>query len=133
MEKTLVLIKPDAVKRGLVGEIINLYEKKGLQIEKMKWFEPDKDRLAAHYRVHEGKAFYDSLMAFMLSGPLVAMVLKGDNAISVVRKINGATDYLEAECGSIRGLYAYSKTENCVHGSDGVDSATCEIDVWFGE
>lgn len=131
IQKTLVIIKPDAVKRGLVGEILKKYESKGLNIRQMKMLIASESRLEAHYSAHVGKPFYGNLLVFMKSGPLIVLVLEGPDSVEVVRKINGATHYLEAECGSIRGLYALSVTENCVHSSDSEENALKEIEIWF--
>ena len=130
-EKTLVIIKPDAVKRKLVGEIIKTYESKGLVIEKMAFGLLDSEKLRAHYKEHKGKSFYSRLIEFMRSGPAIALLLSGMDAIETVRVLNGATNYLEASPGSIRGRFAYDMTENLVHGSDGVESASRELDIWF--
>ena len=130
-QKTLVIIKPDAVKRGIIGEILKKYENKGLFISQMTMLTASDTRLEAHYSAHVEKPFYKSLVAFMKSGPMLVVVLEGPDAVEVVRKINGATHYLEAECGSIRGLYALSVTENCVHGSDSEENALKEIGIWF--
>ncbi len=131
IQKTLVIIKPDAVKRNLVGEIIKLYEIKGMKISQMTMLTATDSLLEAHYSAHIDKPFYKKLLAFMTSGPMIVLVLEGPDAIEVVRKINGATSYLEAECGSIRGLYAHDVTENCVHGSDSEENALREINIWF--
>jgi nucleoside-diphosphate kinase len=130
-QKTLAIIKPDAVNRGLVGEITRLYEIKGLKICQMKMLIAPESVLEAHYFEHIGKPFYENLISFMRSGPLVALVLEGPDAIKVVRKINGATDHLEAEYGTVRGLYALDLTQNCVHGSDSEENAMKEIAIWF--
>ncbi len=131
MEQTLVIIKPDAVKRQLVGELIQIYEKKGLIIEDMSYGIASLEALEAHYAEHKGKSFYDNLLSFMQSGPSLVMALSGKDAIQVVRKLNGATQFLEAECGSIRGQYALDVTQNVVHGSDSPESAAREIAIWF--
>ncbi len=131
MEKTLVLIKPDAVRRGLIGEIIGRYERKGLKICRMKMFRPDEEILRLHYSEHIGKDFYEALISFMMSGSIVAMIVEGNKAIESVRKINGKTNPFEAENGSIRGDFASSLTENIVHGSDSAENAQKEIDIWF--
>ena len=131
VERTLVILKPDVIKRGLVGEIIKHYESKMLRIASMKMVYADETILAKHYNEHIGKPFYPELIRFMSSGPVIAMIIEGANAIDNVRKINGATDPRQAECGSIRGLYANSKTENCVHGSDSEESAERECKIWF--
>lgn len=132
MEKTLVLIKPDAVERKLVGDIVTRYESKNLTIDDIKFFSGDrKELLEIHYEEHKGKGFYDELIEFMNSGKLIAIVASGENAIDTVRKINGKTHFMEAELGSIRGDYAYSLTKNLVHGSDSLESAGREISIWF--
>ena len=131
VQRTLVIIKPDAVKRSIVGEILKLYEIKGLKIRQMTMLTASDSLLEAHYAAHVDKPFYKNLLAFMKSGPMIVLVLEGPDAVEVVRKINGATSYLEAECGSIRGLYALSVTENCVHGSDSEENALKEINIWF--
>lgn len=133
MEKTLVLIKPDAVKRKLIGRIISVYEKKGLHICAVKILTPSEEIAEAHYDEHKDKVFFSSLIEFLRSGEVCAMIVEGENAVEAVRKINGATDPLSAEAGSIRGTYALSKSENCVHGSDSRESAKREIKIWFPE
>ncbi|MBS7526482.1 nucleoside-diphosphate kinase [Fusibacter paucivorans] len=132
MEKTLVIIKPDAVKRGLIGEIIKRYEAKQLTITKMMMLTPSRDTLVKHYAEHEGKSFFENLLAFMMSGDVVVMTITGPNAVAQVRKINGATKFLDAEMGTIRGDYGVDITANLVHGADSTDSAKKEIDIWFG-
>ncbi len=131
MEKTLVIIKPDAVKRGLIGTIIEMYEKKGLKITAMKLQNATDEILDLHYQEHIGKPFYESLTTFMKSGPLVVMVIEGDEAVEKVRKINGATNPIKAEFGTIRALYAESTTYNCVHGSDSIENGLKECAIWF--
>lgn len=131
MERTLVLIKPDAVRRGLVGEIIRRYEEKLLRIDKVRMLTADIELLAEHYAEHREKNFYNELMDYMSSGSSVAMVISGNHAIEIVRKINGATDFREAAIGTIRGDYADSKTYNLVHASDSFESAEREIKLWF--
>jgi len=133
IEQTLVIIKPDGVKRGLVGEIIKRYEAKQLHLLKMHMLMPTREMLEKHYAEHVGKPFFENLIAFMRSGEVVVMVLEGPDAISIVRKINGATKYLEAEMGTVRGDYATDTTANLVHGSDSVKSAQREMDIWFKE
>jgi nucleoside-diphosphate kinase len=130
-EKTLVLIKPDAVKRKLIGTLLKMYEEKGLEIEQIKSVFATEEQLARHYQAHIGKDFYPRLMTFMKSGMMIAIVLSGEQAIEIVRGVNGATDYLKADMGSIRGRFANGYTENCVHGSDSLESAEIEIDIWF--
>lgn len=131
IERTLVLIKPDAVKRGLVGEILSRYERKTLRIVAMEQREVDASMADKHYHEHLDRDFYPALRSFVTSGPLIALVLEGDDAISAVRLINGATDGRRAEPGSIRGDWALSNRENLVHGSDSPESATREIGLWF--
>ncbi|MDF2616564.1 MAG: ndk [Sedimentibacter sp.] len=133
MEKTLVLIKPDAVERKLIGEIISVYEKKGLNICALKLLIPSQEIAEEHYIEHKDKIFFLSLIEFLRSKEVCAMIVEGENAVETVRKINGATDPLNAEAGSIRGKYAISKSENCVHGSDSKESAKREIKIWFPE
>lgn len=130
-EQTLVIIKPDGVKRGLIGRIISMYEDKQLNIKDMRFLTATEDLLAKHYEEHQGKDFYPRLISFMTSGPCLVMVLEGDNAVSLVRKINGATNFLDADCGSIRGKFANHTTHNLVHGSDSTQSAVREIKIWF--
>ncbi|WP_341717219.1 nucleoside-diphosphate kinase [Micromonospora sp. FIMYZ51] len=130
-ERTLVLIKPDAVRRGLVGEIISRFERKGLRIDAMVSRTMDAALADAHYCEHVEKPFYPPLKTFMTSGPLVALVLSGDQVIDVVRGLIGATDGRKAVAGTIRGDLALSNRENLVHASDSADSAKREIALWF--
>lgn len=131
MEKTLVIIKPDGVRRGLIGEIISRYERKGLKIVEMKMVDPKQKTLMKHYHDHIEKDFFQELVQFMMSGKIVVMVVEGSNAVETVRKINGKTNPSDAENGSIRGDYAYSMTENIIHGSDSKENAEKEIKIWF--
>jgi nucleoside-diphosphate kinase len=130
-ERTLVLIKPDAVRRGLIGEILGRYERKGLTVVAMDQRRVAAELSDAHYAEHLEKGFYPSLRKFITGGPVIAMVLEGDSAVDVVRTINGATDGRKAEPGSIRGDLSLSTSENLVHGSDSTDSAAREIGLWF--
>ena len=130
-ERTLVLLKPDAVRRGLVGEIVGRYEAKGLTIVTIEWRRIDGEFADQHYAEHVDKPFYPPLREFVTAGPIVAMVLEGDAAIDVVRALNGATDGRKAEPGSIRGDLSLSNRENLVHGSDSSESAKREIALWF--
>lgn len=130
-ERTLVLIKPDAVRRGLVGEILRRYERKGLTIVVMDQRVIDGGLADRHYAEHLEKDFYPPLRAFMINGPLVAAVLEGDSAIDVVRLLNGATDARKSAPGTIRGDLALSNRENLVHGSDSPESAKREIELYF--
>jgi nucleoside-diphosphate kinase len=132
-QRTLVLLKPDALRRGLVGEIVGRYEAKGLRIAAMdlRWI--DAAQADRHYAEHVAKDFYPPLRDFVTSGPLVAMVLEGDQVVDVVRGLNGATDGRTAAPGSIRGDLSLSNRENLVHGSDSEESAAREIALWFGD
>jgi nucleoside-diphosphate kinase len=130
-QQTLVLIKPDAVRRGLVGEVLGRFEAKGLTIVAMEQRHIDAAQADAHYAEHVSKDFYPPLRDFVTSGPLVAAVFEGDEAIEVVRAINGATDGRKAAPGTIRGDLSLSNRENLVHGSDSPESAAREIALWF--
>ncbi len=130
-QRTLVLLKPDTVRRGLVGEVLSRFEAKGLSIVAMEQRTIDAEMADTHYAEHVERDFYPPLRAFVTSGPLVAMVLEGDQAIDVVRSLNGATDGRQAAPGSIRGDLALSNRENLVHGSDSPESAEREIELWF--
>jgi len=130
-ERTLVLIKPDAVARGLVGEVIGRFERKGLTIDTMVLRDMDAALADRHYAEHVSKAFYPPLKEFMTNGPLVAMILSGDQAVEVVRGLVGATDGRKAAPGTIRGDLSLSNQRNLVHASDSVDSAAREIALWF--
>lgn len=130
-ERTLVLIKPDAVRRGLVGEILARLERKGLVIEAMVLRAMDATFADEHYAEHVNKAFYPPLKEFMTAGPLVAAVVSGDQAVEVVRALVGATDGRTAAAGTIRGDFSLSNRENLVHASDSADSAKREIGLWF--
>lgn len=132
-DRTLVLIKPDAVLRGLVGEIISRFERKGLAIEAMRLRTMDEELANQHYYEHVEKAFYPSLREFMTAGPLVSLVLSGDQAIEVVRAMTGATDGRKAVPGTIRGDLSLSQQANVVHASDSPRSAEREISLWFPE
>lgn len=131
MERTLILFKPDAVQRGAVGEILGRFERKGLQIVGMKFMMLPKDLAEKHYAIHKGKGFYDGLIKFMTSSPIIAMVLQGPNVIEVCRKMMGATAGFKAEAGTIRGDYGISGGFNLLHGSDGPETAKAEIALWF--
>ena len=133
MERTLVLIKPDAVARGLVGEVLARFERKGLTIEAMHLRTLSPEIADRHYAEHVERDFYPPLRDFVTSGPLVAAVLEGEEAIEVVRAINGATDGRKAAPGTIRGDLSLSNRENLVHGSDSPESAEREIKIWFPE
>ncbi len=130
-QRTLVLIKPDAVRRGLVGEILGRYETKGLAIVAMEHRAIDADMADAHYAEHVEQPWYPPLREFAVSGPLVSLVLEGDEAIAVVRLLNGKTDGRVADPGTIRGDLSLSNRENLVHASDSEESAAREIALWF--
>jgi nucleoside-diphosphate kinase len=132
-QRTLVLLKPDTVARALVGQILGRYEAKGLRLVAMDLRTIDTEQAGAHYAEHVDKAFYPPLRDFVTSGPLVAMVLEGDEAVDIVRALNGATDGRKAAPGSIRGDLSLSNRENLVHGSDSPESAAREIALWFPE
>jgi nucleoside-diphosphate kinase len=131
IERSLVLVKPDAVRRGLLGEIISRFERKGLVIEAMELRTMDASLADEHYADHVDKAFYPPLKQFMTSGPLVALVLSGDQVIEVVRAMIGATDGRKAAAGTIRGDLSLSNRENLVHASDSPESAARELSLWF--
>lgn len=133
MERTLVLLKPDAVRRGLVGELLSRFEAKGLTIVAMQQRTIDAEMADRHYAEHVDKDFYPPLRDFVTSGPLVALVLEGDQAIDVVRALNGATDGRKALPGTIRGDLSLSNRENLVHGSDSVEAAEREIGIWYSD
>ena len=133
MEKTFAMIKPDAVQRGLVGTIISRYEAKGLRIAAMKIMQVTDELVRQHYAEHVNKPFFPGLLSYITSGPVVALVLEGKNAVAEVRKLNGATNPLEAACGTIRGDFAQEVGRNVVHGSDSVESAAREIAIYFDE
>jgi nucleoside-diphosphate kinase len=130
-EQTLSMIKPDGVARGLIGEIIGRFEKAGLKIRAMKLLHLSKSQALQFYEVHKERPFYDSLTSFMSSGPIVAMILEGDNAIQVNRDLMGATDYRQAAAGTIRADFAKEIEANIVHGSDSPENAQIEIAFFF--
>lgn len=131
MERTFVMIKPDGVRRGLVGTILQRYEQKGLRIVDAKFMKVPRKLAEEHYREHRSKPFFSDLINYITSGPVFAMVLEGEKAVSLVRLLNGATRVEEALPGTIRGDFATSTTENLVHGSDSVENAEREISLWF--
>ena len=130
-EQTLVLIKPDGVRRGLIGEVITRYEHKGLKIVGMKFLQLQLTTAEALYAVHHGKSFYDVLIEFMTSAPIVALAIEGRNAIKLVRLLNGETDPQKSQPGSIRGDFSINITHNIVHASDSRKSAQRELDILF--
>ena len=131
MSRTLILVKPDAFARGLTGEIIARFERKGLRIAAMQHMTMDEAMAKQHYAEHEGKPFFGELVSFITSGPLVAMVLEGYEAVKAARQVIGATNPLEAAPGSIRGDYALEVGQNMVHGSDANESAEREAKLFF--
>jgi nucleoside-diphosphate kinase len=130
-ERTLVLIKPDAMQRALAGEILARFERRGLQIVQAKLVQVDRDLAERHYAEHAEKPFFGELVEFITSTPTLALVLEGEGAIAVVRTTIGATDPAQAASGTIRGDLALSMPDNLVHGSDSPESAAREIDLWF--
>ncbi|MGP1534819.1 MAG: nucleoside-diphosphate kinase [Dialister pneumosintes] len=133
VEKTLVLVKPDGVKKHICGEVISRFERKGLALHAIKLIEVSMELAKRHYGEHEGKPFFQGLIDFITSGKVLAIVVEGENAIAAVRQINGATDPLKAVPGSIRGDFATSIDENIVHASDAPETAAREIGLWFPE
>ncbi len=131
MEKSLVLIKPDAMQRGLAGEIISRLEKKGLKIVAMKMLHIDKNLAQRHYAIHKGKAFFDDLVNFITSSPVIAIVFQGKNAVEIIRQMMGETDPAKAYKGTIRGDFGIDIGHNLVHGSDSLENASKEIDLFF--
>jgi nucleoside-diphosphate kinase len=133
MDQTLILVKPDAFARGLTGEIIARFERKGLRIAALKHMTVDDDLARQHYAEHDGKPFFGELVEFITSGPLVAMVLEGEQAVAAARQVIGATNPVEAAPGSIRGDFAIAVGQNMVHGSDSPESADREAALFFPE
>lgn len=132
MSRTLILVKPDAFARGLTGEVLARFERKGLKIAEMKRMVATRDVAEEHYAEHAERPFFGELVDFITSGPLVALVLEGDEAVVAARQLIGATNPLESATGSIRGDFATQIGENLVHGSDSDESAAREIAIWFG-
>lgn len=133
MERTLVLLKPDAVQRGLIGVIIGRLEQRGLKLAGMKFMSVPLDLAERHYAVHKGRPFYDGLIRYITSSPVVAMVWEGKRAIEVVRRTVGSTNPADADPGTIRSDFAIEIGRNLVHASDGAETADYEIPLWFGE
>jgi nucleoside-diphosphate kinase len=131
MQQTLILLKPDAVHRRLIGPLIERFERKGLRLAGLKLLQTPKALAEQHYAVHKGKPFYDSLLSFLTSGPTVAMVWEGREAVAVCRSLMGMTDGAKASPGTIRGDFAISVQNNLVHGSDSPENAAAEIALWF--
>jgi len=133
MERSLVLIKPDAIQRGLVGSIISRLEKVGLKLVAMKMLHLDKALAQRHYAIHKDKPFFDSLVNYITSAPIIAIIFEGKKAVEVIRKTMGATDPAKAEAGTIRGDFGLDIEHNTIHGSDSTETATEEIKLFFGE
>ena len=133
MQRTLILIKPDAVQRGLIGKILTRFERRGLKIIAMKLMQLDEEMAQRHYAVHKGKAFFPGLIGFITSGPIVAAILEGDDAIELVRKTMGSTDPLNAPPGTIRADFGIDMGRNLVHGSDSVENAAKETALFFAQ
>ena len=131
MERTYCMIKPDGVQRNLTGEIISRFEKKGIKIVALKMLQITQPLAETHYGEHQGKPFFNDLVSFITSGPVVAMVLEGEGVIAMVRGMMGATNPKDAATGSIRGDYAMTIDKNVIHGSDGPESAEREINIFF--
>ncbi len=131
MEKTLVLIKPDAVERNLIGNIIALYEDQSLKVTSLKMIKASEELAKEHYHEHDGRPYFEGLIAYITRSPLVALILEGDDAIKKVREVNGKTDPSEASEGTVRKLYGIDKSLNSVHASDSSQSAEREIKIWF--
>jgi nucleoside-diphosphate kinase len=131
MQQTLILLKPDAVQRRLIGSITARFESKGFRIVALKLIQVDRSLAEKHYAVHAGKSFYESLLSFLTSGPTLALVLEGREAVAVCRNLIGATDGSKATPGTIRGDYALSVQNNLIHGSDSPENAALEIALWF--
>ncbi|MBE7706581.1 MAG: nucleoside-diphosphate kinase [Cyanobacteria bacterium SIG30] len=133
MERTFVAIKPDGVKRGLVGEILQIFEKRAYRIVALKILNVTDEQAQKHYEEHIGKPFYPGLIDYITSGPIVAMVLEGENIVNEARRIMGSTDPNKAEIGTIRATYAQIMQRNIIHGSDSVESAKREMSIYFDE
>ena len=133
MERTLVLVKPDGVQRGLIGEILARFERKGLKVVGLRMLDVSRPMAEQHYAVHAGKHFYDGLVEFITSGPVAAIALEGPDAIATVRRLVGKTMPNEAEPGTIRGDLGISGLRNLIHASDAPETATAELDLWFAD
>jgi nucleoside-diphosphate kinase len=131
VQRSLVLIKPDAIQRALAGQIISRLERKGLKIVAMKMLHMDRNLARRHYAIHKGKAFFDDLVSFITSSPLIAIVFQGENAVQIIRQMMGDTDPAKASSGTIRGDLGIDVKYNLVHGSDSPENACREIDLFF--
>ena len=132
VENTFIMVKPDGVSRGLIGEIISRFERKGLSLAQIRTLNIDEELARRHYAEHVERPFFPELVEFITSGPVVAMEWSGDSAVSVSRTVMGATDPKNADIGTIRGDFGLAVTQNLVHGSDSPESAECELDIFFG-
>ncbi len=133
MERTLIIVKPDGVQRGLIGEIVSRFERRGLRMVAMKFMQITEKLARQHYAIHKGKPFYKPLVAYITSGPVVAMILEGNNAIQIARNTMGATNPADADPGTIRADLGVEIGRNLVHGSDGPDTAASETSLFFDE
>jgi nucleoside-diphosphate kinase len=133
MERTFIILKPDAVQRGLVGELLGRFERRGLKLIALRMIQVSDTLARQHYAVHEGKSFFDGLIHYITSAPVVALVVEGPNAITVVRAMVGATRPWEAAPGTIRADFGLDVGRNLVHASDGAETAASEITLWFGQ
>lgn len=133
IEKTYIMLKPDAVRRGHIGRIVERFENTGLTIERMELATLTREQAEGNYREHAGKPFYEGLIAYITSGPVVKLVISGENAVSICRKLMGPTNPAEAAPGTIRGDFGLTVDENVVHGSDSPESAEREVALFFGE
>ena len=131
MERTLIIVKPDGVQRGLTGEIISRFERRGLKVVALKMLQVDRALAEEHYAVHKGRPFYDGLIEYIVSAPVVVMALEGKNAVKAARQTIGATNPLEAAPGTIRGDYGMEIGRNLIHGSDSVENGETELALWF--
>lgn len=131
MEQTFLMIKPDGVRRQLVGEIIQRFEAKGFTLTALQMVTPTRQQAEAHYEVHRGKPFFEGVVDFISSGPMVAMIWEGDDIVALARKLMGATKPSDSLPGTIRGDYANTTAQNLIHGSDSVENAQVEIGIWF--
>ena len=132
MERTFLMVKPDGVQRRLVGEIIQRFENKGFTLAGLQMVTPTREMAEAHYAVHRGKPFFEGVVTFISSGPVVAMIWEGDDVVALARKIMGATKPADSLPGTIRGDYANTIEQNLIHGSDSAENAETEIGIWFG-
>lgn len=132
-QQTFIILKPDAVQRGLIGDILARFERKGLQVIGMKFIKPSQEVAAQHYAEHKERPFFPNLLKFITSSPVVALALEGDEAVTVVRGLVGMTDGRKSPPGTIRGDYGLSKSNNLIHASDSPESAARELALWFPE